>query len=74
MKKIGFIIFLLFVFFNVHHAWAGDPLNETEKTELFNQAGNFFHQALKISETGNTGKKPDKPAREPKKPRVLRPS
>lgn len=72
MKKFGFIIFLLFVFFNVHHAWAADPLSETEKTELFNQAGDFFHQALKMSETGNTGKMPSSAVEELLKKSLIR--
>lgn len=58
MKKIGFIILPLLVLFNGHHAWAGDPLSKTERVELFNQAENFFHQALEMLETGATGKRP----------------
>ena len=72
MKKSGFIILLLFVLFNVHNAWAGDPLNEAEKTELLNQAGDFFHQALKMSETGNTGKIPSSAVEELLKKSLMR--
>ncbi|MEA2084796.1 MAG: hypothetical protein U9O82_11310 [Thermodesulfobacteriota bacterium] len=72
MKKSGFIILLLFVFFNVHNAWAGDPLSETEKTEMLNQAGDFFHQALKLSETGNTGKIPSSAVEELLKKSLMR--
>ncbi|MCK5231810.1 MAG: hypothetical protein KAR13_16180 [Desulfobulbaceae bacterium] len=72
MKKTGFIIALLFVLFNLNHAWASEPLSETEKTELFSQAEIFFHQALEMSEISATGKRPPSAVEELLKKSLMR--